>query len=93
MSIIAPIVKDNLYEEVFCLKSMSILHVDLGNVEVKEGESYFSYIGEYLEDYLDELSTDNKLLIKVGAHLWPFNKRNFGTLRELRERKLNDLGL
>ena len=40
MSIIAPIVKDNLYEEVFCLKSMSILHVDLGNVEVKEGDAF-----------------------------------------------------
>jgi hypothetical protein len=89
MSIIAPIVKDNLYEEVFCLKSMSILHVDYGNVEVKEGESYQSYVGEHLEEW----SPQNKFLVKVGAHLWPFNKRNFGTLRELRERKLNDLGL
>lgn len=89
MSLFAPIIKDGLYEEVFCLKDMSIIHVDYGNVEVKEGESYQSYIGEYL----DEWSPQNRFLIKVGAFLWPFDKKNFGTLRQLRERKLNDLGL
>ena len=61
MSIIAPIVKDNLYEEVFCLKSMSILHVDYGNVEVKEGESYQSYVGEHLEEW----SPQNKFLVNI----------------------------
>ena len=60
----------------------------MGNVEVKEGESYYSYIGEHL----DEWSTDG-LLIKVGAFLWTFDKKHFGTLRELREKKLKDLGL
>lgn len=89
MSLFAPVVKDGLYEEVICLKNRSITHVDLGNVEVKEGESYQSYIGEYL----DEWSPQNGFLIKVGAFLWPFDKKHFGTLRELRERKLNDLGL
>ena len=89
MSLFAPIIKDGLYEEVFCLKDMSIIHVDYGNVEVKEGESYQSYIGEYF----DEWSPQNRFLIKVGAFLWPFDKKNFGTLRQLRERKLNDLGL
>ena len=89
MSLFAPIIKDGLYEEVFCLKDMSIIHVDYGNVEVKEGESYQSYIGEYF----DEWSRQNRFLIKVGAFLWPFDKKNFGTLRQLRERKLNDLGL
>ena len=89
MSFLAPVVKDGLYEEVICLKSMSMIHIDLGNVEVNEGEAYQSYIGEYLEEY----SPQNKFLVKVGAFLWPFDKKNFGTLRELRERKLNDLGL
>lgn len=89
MSFLAPIVKDGLYEEVFCLKDMSIIHIDLGNVEVKEGESYQSYIGEYLEEW----SPQNKFLVKVGSFLWPFDKKHFGTLRQLRERKLNDLGL
>lgn len=88
MSLFAPIMVEGLYEEVFCLKSISITHVDLGNVEVKEGESYQSYIGEHLKEW----STDG-FLIKVGAFLWPFDKKNFGTLRELRERKLKDLGL
>ena len=32
----APAVQDGLYEEVFCLKDMSILHVDWGNFETKE---------------------------------------------------------
>ena len=89
MSLFAPIVVKGLYEEVFCLKNMLIVHVDYGNIEVKEGESYQSYIGEHLEEW----SPDNKFLIKIGAFLWPFNKKHFGTLRELRERKLNDLGL
>ena len=90
MSLLAPGVKDGLYEEVYCLKDMSMIHVDFGNIEVKEGESYHSYIGE---EYLDEYSPQNRFLVKVGAFLWPFNKKHFGTLRELRERKLNDLGI
>ena len=89
MSLLAPIVLKGLYEEVFCLKSISIKQVDLGNIEVKEGESYQSYIGEHLEEW----SPDTKFLIKIGSFLWPFEKKHFGTLRELRERKLNDLGL
>ena len=90
MSYLAPGVKDGLYEEVYCLKDMSMIHVDFGNIEVKEGESYHSYISE---EYLDECSPQNRFLVKVGAFLWPFNKKHFGTLRELRERKLNDLGI
>lgn len=90
MSYLAPIVKDGLYEEVYCLKDMSMIHVDLGNIEVKEGECYYSFISE---EYLDEWSPQNRFLVKVGAFLWPFNKKHFGTLRELRERKLNDLGI
>ena len=89
MSLFAPIVKDDLYEEVVCLKGMSMVHVDIGNIEVKEGESYYSYIGEHLEDW----SPQNGFLIKVGAFLWPFDKKYFGTLRQLREKKLKDLGL
>ena len=90
MIYVAPIVKDGLYEEVFCLKNMSVIHIDLGNIEVKEGEKYQSYIGE---EYLDEWSPQNRFLVKVGAFLWPFDKKHFGTLRQLRERKLNDLGI
>ena len=90
MSYVAPIVKDGLYEEVYCLKNMSMIHVDFGNIEVKEGECYYSYISE---EYLDEWSPQNRFLVKVGAFLWPFNKKHFGTLIELRERKLNDLGI
>jgi hypothetical protein len=90
MSLLAPGVKDRLYEEVYCLKDMSMIHVDLGNIEVKKGESYYSYIGE---EYLDEFSPQNRFLVKVGAFLWPFNKKHFGTLRELREKQLNDLGI
>lgn len=85
----APAVQVGLYEEVFCLKDMSILHVDWGNFETKEGEKYQSYIGEHL----DEWSPQNGFLIKVGAFLLPFDKKHFGTLRQLRERKLNNLGL
>ena len=88
MSFLAPIVKDGLYEEVYCLKDMSIIHIDIGNIEVKEGESYQSYIGEHLDEW-----SETGFLIKVGAFLWPFDKKHFGTLRQLREKKLKDLGL
>ena len=89
MIFLAPIVVKGLYEEVYCLKDMSMIHVDFGRIDVKEGEFYQSYIGEYLDDY----SPQNGFLIKVGSYLWPFNKKNFEPLRELRERKLKDLGL
>ena len=90
MSLFAPIVKDGLYEEVYCLKDMSMIHVDYGNIEVKEGECYYSYISE---EYLDEWSPQNRFLVKVGAFLWPFDKKHFGTLRELREMRLKNIGI
>jgi hypothetical protein len=39
MSLFAPIMVEGLYEEVFCLKSISITHVDLGNyIESEDGD-------------------------------------------------------
>ena len=89
MKLLAPIVIKGLYEEVICLKDMSMTHVDLGIISVKEGEVYQSYIGVYLDDW----SPQNGFLIKIDSYLWPFNSDNFVTLSELRESKLNDLGL
>ena len=51
MSYLAPGVKDGLYEEVYCLKDMSMIHVDFGNIEVKEGEKIA--IDGYKKAYLE----------------------------------------
>ena len=87
MKIFAPL-GDELYIKVIFLKDISIVHIDMGNIEVKEGEIYYSYIGEYLDEW-----SETGFLIKVGSFLWPFDKKQFLTLRELREKKLKDLGL
>jgi len=80
------------YREVICLKTRSITHVDWGNIEVFEGQAYRECLSGF--GYLKEnICKDDCVLIEVGGHLWPFDKKNFGTLRQLRERKLNDLGL
>jgi hypothetical protein len=87
---IAP--REGEYREVVCLRSRSITHVDWGNIEVFEGQTYRECLSGF--GFLKEnICGDNCVLIEVGGHLWPFNKKDFGTLRELRERKLNDLGL
>jgi hypothetical protein len=80
------------YREVICLKTRSITHVDWGNIEVFEGRTYRECLSGF--GFLKEnICEDDSVLIEVGGHLWPFDKKHFGTLRELRERKLNDLGL
>ena len=35
MIFLAPIVVKGLYEEVYCLKDMSMIHVDFGRIDVK----------------------------------------------------------
>jgi hypothetical protein len=80
------------YREVVCLRSRSITHVDWGNIEVFEGQTYRECLSGF--GFLKEnICGDDCVLIEVNGCLWPFNKKDFGTLRELRERKLNDLGL
>ncbi len=80
------------YREVVCLRTRSITHVDWGNIEVFEGKTYRECLSGF--GFLKEnICKDDCVLIEVGGHLWPFNKKDFETLRELRERKLNDLGL
>ena len=87
---IAP--REGEYREVVCLRSRSITHVDWGNIEVFEGQTYRECLSGF--GFLKEnICGDDCVLIEVCGHLWPFNKKDFGTLRELRERKLNDLGL
>jgi len=80
------------YREVVCLKTKSITHVDWGNIEVIEGKTYRECLSG--TGFLKEnICGDDSILIEIGGFLWPFNKKYFGTLRELREKRLNDLGL
>ncbi len=67
------------YEDVICLKTRSIISIDFGNIEVNEGQTYRSFL------------SGNTLLIEIGGMFWPFYKKDFATLVELRERKLNSL--
>jgi hypothetical protein len=80
------------YKEVICLKTVSSTYVDWGTVEVYEGKYYKECLSGF--GYLKENICDGDCsLIEIGGNLWPFDKKHFGTLRELREKKLKDLGI
>jgi hypothetical protein len=86
---IAPLTGE--YKEVICLKTMSVIHIDCGNIEVFEGQTYRECLSGF--GYLKENSKDDFALIEIDGYLWPFDKKHFGTLRELREKKLKELGI
>lgn len=78
------------YEDVICLKTRSIISIDFGNIEVIEGQTYRNCLSGY--GYLKEnISDNNHILIEIGGMLWPFYKKDFATLSELREIKINSL--
>jgi len=78
------------YKEVICLKTVSINLMDWGTVEVFEGKSYRECLSGF--GYLKEnICHGDCSLIEIDGYLWAFDKKNFGTLRELREKKLNNI--
>ena len=80
------------YKEVICFKNISITHIDWGIIEVFEGKSYRECLNGF--GYLKEnICNGDCTLIEIDGNLWPFDKKHFGTLRELREKKLNELGI
>ena len=80
------------YKEVICLKNISSTYVDWGSIEVYEGKFYRECLSGF--GYLKENICDGDCaLIEIDGNLWPFDKKHFGTLRELRERKLKELGI
>jgi hypothetical protein len=87
------------YKELICLKNISIDYVDWGTVEVHEGKYYkeclsgFGYFKENICKGDPDLTEINCALIEIDGQLWPFDKKHFRTLRELREKKLKELGL
>jgi len=87
---IAPLTGE--YKEVICLKTISVIHIDCGIIEVFEGQSYRECLSGF--GYLKEnICYGDCALIEINGHLWPFDKKHFGTLRELREKKLKELGI
>ena len=80
------------YQEVICLKTRSIIHLDWGNIEVFEGQTYRECLSGY--GFLKEnICKDDCVLIEVGGMLWPFDKSNFATKSEIRDIKLTELGI
>jgi hypothetical protein len=80
------------YQEVICLKTRSIIHLDWGNIEVFEGQTYRECLSGY--GFLKEnICKDDCVLIEVGGMLWPFDKSNFATKSELRDIKLTNIGI
>ena len=87
---IAP--RNGEYEDVICLKTRSIIHLDWGNIEVFEGQTYRECLSGY--GFLKEnICKDDCVLIEVGGMLWPFDKSNFATKSELRDIKLTNIGI
>lgn len=76
---IAP--RNGEYEEVICIKSKEIIHIDWGNVEVIKGNTY--------RNYKENTCDDDNIIIEVGGMLWPFPKKNFSTIIEERDKKIN----
>jgi hypothetical protein len=57
------------YREVICLKTLSIIHIDWGNIEVFEGQTYRECLSGY--GYLKEnICGDNGILIEINGYLW-----------------------
>ena len=80
------------YQEVICLKTRSIIHIDWGNIEVFESQTYRECLSGY--GFLKEnICKDDCVLIEVGGMLWPFDKSNFATKSEIRDIKLTELGI
>ena len=80
------------YREVICLKTRSIIHIDWGNIEVFEGQTYRECLSGY--GYLKEnICKDDCVLIEINGCLWPFDKKYFVTKSELRDKRLKELGL
>ena len=80
------------YQEVICLKTRSIIHLDWGNIEVFEGQTYRECLSGY--GFLKEnICKDDCVLIEVGGMLWPFDKSNFATKSEIRDIKLTNIGI
>ena len=88
MGIMAPL-GDNQYVEVYCLKDFNITLND-ENIFLKEGEMYYSFIGTEVSEMID---SKKHIMIRINQRIICFDKKNFGSLRELREKRLNDLGL
>jgi hypothetical protein len=72
-------------EDVICLKTKSILHVDWGNFEVEEGKSYKRLVEK-------DNSSDYSYIRFVWCYM-PFPKEDFVTLSEMRDKKITGLGI
>jgi len=78
------------YREVICLKTLSIIHIDWGNIEVFEGQTYRECLSGY--GYLKEnICGDNGILIEINGYLWPFDEIYFITKSELRNTKIDEI--
>ena len=87
---IAP--REGEYREVVCLRSRSITHVDWGNIEVFEGQTYRECLSGF--GFLKEnICKDDCVLIEINGCLWPFDKKYFVTKSELRDIKLTNIGI
>ena len=81
------------YEEVICLESREVIHIDWGTIEVTKGNTYKSCLGGtgYLRENMGW--DDDILLIMRGGMLWPFPKDLFATRAEIRDRRISEIGI
>lgn len=75
---------DEYYIKVICVKGIRQKDEVWGTLEVNEGDIRWA-----LKDHI----WDACHLIKNGGGLWPVDYSNFKTLDEIREDKLNELGI
>lgn len=78
---IAPRIGTVEYVEVVCLKRRSIIDVDWGNFDFDEG-------GEYLSLWMDGV-----FYVRLGGFMLPLPVEDFTTKADLRNRRIEELGL
>lgn len=81
------------YEEVICLESMEVIHIDWGVIEITKGNTYKSCINGFGHLRENMGWGDDILLILRGGFIWPFPKDLFTTRAEIRDRRISEIGI
>ena len=75
---------ESLYIELICVKDVRELDDVWGSLEVNKGDIRLA---------LKHHDWSNCHMIKYGSGMWPVDKSHFKTLDEIRDDRLNEIGI
>lgn len=82
---------ESLYIEVICVKDVRELDDEWGALVINEGDIRLA-LTRYNKSRKDH-NWDRCHLIKCNDGMWPVNRSHFKTLDEIRDDRLNELGI